>query len=90
MNDLRALGYNDNKIVALSGTDGVKVYSANGLNIIASFNTNTDIANAKRTIDFIDGKLLVSSGYNGVGVYNLASGALVHQLNVPTSVVGVD
>ena len=47
LNDLRALGYNDNKIVALSGTDGVKVYSANGLNIIASFNTNTDIANAK-------------------------------------------
>lgn len=68
----------------------MKVYSANGLNIIASFNTNTDIANAKRTIDFIDGKLLVSSGYNGVGVYNLASGALVQQLNVATSVVGVD
>jgi hypothetical protein len=90
IDDLRALGYNNNKIVVLSGTQGVKVYDANGLNLITSFATSTDVVEAKRTIDFIDGKLLVSEGYNGVGVYNLTSGAKLQKLALPTNLTGVD
>ncbi|WP_029293821.1 hypothetical protein [Chryseobacterium hispalense] len=90
LNDLRALGYNNNKIVVLSGTEGVKIYDANGLNLITSFATTSDVAEAKRTIDFIDGKLLVSEGYNGVGVYNLSSGTKLQKLSLPTQVTGVN
>jgi hypothetical protein len=90
LNDLRALGYNNNKIVVLSGTEGVKIYDANGLNLITSFATSSDVAEAKRTIDFIDGKLLVSEGYNGVGVYNLSSGTKLQKLSLPTQVTGVN
>lgn len=90
LNDLRALGYNNNKIVVLSGTEGIKIYDANGLNLITSFATSSDVAEAKRTIDFIDGKLLVSEGYNGVGVYNLSSGTKLQKLSLPTQVTGVN
>lgn len=90
LNDLRALGYNNNKIVVLSGTDGVQIYNANGLSPVTSFSTSPDVAEAKRTIDFIDGKLLVSEGYNGVGVYNLATGTKLQKLALPTQVTGVD
>jgi hypothetical protein len=86
LSDLRALGYTNNKVVVLSGTQGVKIYDANGLNLITSFTTSSDVAEAKRTIDFIDGKLLVSEGYNGVGVYNLSTGAKLQKLAVPTQV----
>jgi hypothetical protein len=86
LSDLRALGYTNNKVVVLSGTQGVKIYDANGLNLITSFATSSDVAEAKRTIDFIDGKLLVSEGYNGVGVYNLSTGAKLQKLAVPTQV----
>lgn len=90
LGDLRALGYNSNKIVVLSGAQGVKIYDANGLTPITSFATSTDVAEAKRTIDFIDGKLLVSEGYNGVGVYNLTSGTKLQKLDLPTQLSGVD
>ncbi|CAA7196146.1 LVIVD repeat-containing protein [Chryseobacterium potabilaquae] len=90
INDLRALGYNNNKIVVLSGTEGVKIYDANGLSLLTSFATSTDVAEAKRTLDFLDTKLLVSEGYAGVGVYNLSTGAKLQTLAVPTSVPGVD
>lgn len=90
LNDLRALGYNNNKIVVLSGTEGVRIYDANGLNLITSFSTSTDVAESKRTIEFIDGKLLVSEGYNGVGVYNLTSGTKLQTLSLPTQVPNVN
>lgn len=86
LSDLRALGYTNNKVVVLSGTQGVKIYDANGLNLITSFTTSSDVAEAKRTIDFIDGKLLVSEGYNGVGVYDLSTGTKLQKLAVPTQV----
>lgn len=90
LSDLRALGFNNNKVVVLSGTEGVKIYDANGLNLLTSFTTSSDVAEAKRTIDFIDGKLLVSEGYNGVGVYNLSTGAKLQKLSVPTQVPNVN
>ncbi len=90
LSDLRALGYNSNKIVVLSGAQGVKIYDANGLSPVTSFATSVDVAEAKRTIDFIDGKLLVSEGYNGVGVYNLTSGTKLQKLDLPTQISGVD
>lgn len=83
--DLRAIGYNNNKIVVLSGTQGVKVYNANGLTQITSFSTSQDAQNAKRTVDFLGTtSLLVSEGYNGLGVYNISTGAKTQTIGVPT------
>lgn len=90
LNDLRALGLKDNKIVVLSGTQGVKVYNANGLSLISSFSTSQDTQDAKRTIDFLDNSVVVSEGYNGLGVYNLTTGAKTQTIAVPSNVNGVD
>lgn len=89
VDDLRAMGRIDNKIVVLSGTAGVKVYNAGTLNLESSFVTSTDAAEAKRTIDFQGNNLLVSKGYEGFGVYNL-SGTLQQSFSVPTAAVGID
>lgn len=88
--DLRAVGSRGNKIVILSGTNGVKVYDANGLKPVSSFAAYTDIAESKRTLDFMGERLLVSQGKNGVGVYNLATGAKIQTLALPDTVNGVD
>lgn len=88
--DLRAVGFNDNKIVVLSGTQGVKVYNATGLTQITSFPTSQDVAAAKRTIDFLGTtSLLVSEGYNGLGVYNISTGTKTQTIGVPINVPGV-
>lgn len=83
--DLRALGKIDNKIVVLSGNQGVKVYNADNLSLQSSFSTSADVLDSKRTIDFQGANLLVSEGYQGLKVYNLASGSLVQTLALPTS-----
>jgi len=89
--DLRAVGLNNNRIVVLSGTQGVKVYNANGLALLSSFNTSQDTQNAKRTIDFLGTtRVLVSEGYNGLGVYNTSTGAKTQTIAVPTNVNGVN
>ena len=88
--DLRAVGYNNNKIVVLSGTQGIKVYNADGLALVNGFSTSQDTQNAKRTIDFLGtNSVLVSEGYNGLGIYNLTTGAKSQTINVPTNVAGV-
>lgn len=88
--DLRALGKIDNKIVVLSGTQGVKVYNADNLSLQSSFNTSSDVLDAKRTIDFQGNNLLVSEGYQGLKVYNLTSGSLLQTLALPTGIPNVD
>jgi hypothetical protein len=88
--DLRALRRIDNRIVVLSGTDGVKVFNADNLNPLSSFSTSNDVADAKRTIDFQGNNLLVSEGYQGLKVYNLTSGSLLQTLALPTNVADVD
>lgn len=88
--DLRAVGLNNNRIVVLSGTQGVKVYNADGLTLLSSFSTSQDTQNAKRTIDFLGTtSVLVSEGYNGLGVYNIATGVKTQTIAVPTNVTGV-
>lgn len=88
--DLRAIGAIDNKIVVLSGTQGVKVLNASTLSVISSFSTSNDIAEAKRTIDFQGNNLLVAEGLSGLKVYNTNSGSVVQTLAVPTDIEGVD
>jgi len=89
--DLRAVGYNNNKIVVLSGTQGIKVYNADGLAFVNGFSTSADTQNAKRTIDFLGTtSVLVSEGYNGLGVYNIATGTKSQTIAVPTNVSGVN
>jgi hypothetical protein len=88
--DLRAMRRIDNKIVVLSGTEGVKVYSADNLSLLSSFSTSKDVADAKRTIDFQGDNLLVSEGYQGLKVYNLNSGNKLQTLALPTNIANVD
>jgi len=88
--DLRALGYISNKIVVLSGTEGVKVFNADNLALQSSFATPTDVAEAKRTLDFQGNNVLVSAGYQGLKVYNLASGSLQQSISVPSVSSGID
>ncbi|WP_051190473.1 LVIVD repeat-containing protein [Kaistella palustris] len=88
--DLRAVGINGNKIVILSGTEGVKVYDANSLKQTSAFAAYQDVAESKRTLDFMGEKLLVSQGKNGVGVYNLNSGTKLQTLALPTDITDVD
>lgn len=83
--DLRAMGHIGNKIVVLSGSNGVKVYNAGTLNLESSFVTPKDIAEAKRTIDFQGNNILVSQGASGLGVYNLTSGTSMQSFPVPTA-----
>jgi hypothetical protein len=90
LNDLRAVGINSNKLVVLSGTDGVKVFDSNNLTQTASFAAYSDIAESKRTLDFMGEKLLVSQGKKGVGVYQLNSGVKLQTLSLPDQVFGVD
>lgn len=89
IDDLRALGYIDNKVVVLSGTEGVKVYNADTMSLISSFATATDVAEAKRTVDFQGDTILVAQGYSGLMVYS-ATGSLLQTLGLPTDVVGVE
>lgn len=89
VDDLRAMGRIDNKIVVLSGTEGVKVYNAGTLNLESSFVTSADVAEAKRTIDFQGNNILVSQGYKGLGVYNL-TGTLLQTLAIPTATAAED
>lgn len=90
VSDLRALGRINNKIVVLSGTEGVKVFNADTMGLQSSFATPTDVAEAKRTIDFQGNNVLVSEGYNGLKVYNLSSGSLQQSIAVPAASADID
>ncbi|KDN54898.1 LVIVD repeat-containing protein [Flavobacterium seoulense] len=90
VNDLRAMGRINNKIVVLSGAEGVKVYNEGTLKLESSFKTAIDVVDAKRTIDFQGNNILVSQGASGLGVYNLTTGASVQTFAVPTAVTGID
>ena len=87
--DLRALGYNDNKIVVLSGSEGVKIYNADTMALLSTIATSKDVPDAKRTIDFQGSNLLVADGYSGLKVFNLA-GSLLQTLALPTNIKDAD
>lgn len=83
INDLRAIGQSNDKIIVLSGTDGVFVYN-NNLNEISNFKTHENIADSKRTIDFHDNNILISEGKEGLGIYNLDNGNKLTKIDLPT------
>ena len=87
--DLRALGCIDNKVVVLSGTEGIKIYNADSMALVSSIATGTDVAEAKRTIDFQGSNILVASGYNGLKMYN-STGSLIQTLALPIGIENVD
>lgn len=89
ISDLRAIGYNENNIVVLSGTEGVKVYNAETMKLISAFNTTKDVPNAKRTLDFIEKNVLIAEGYAGVKMYD-SKGSLLQTLALPTGIANVD
>ncbi|WP_158524896.1 hypothetical protein [Mesonia sp. K7] len=84
LNDLRALGQYNNKIVVLSGTDGIHIYNSNNLNPSNDFPTSQDVAASKRTIDFYNNNVLVAEGPAGVGIYNINNGNKQNTIAVPT------
>ena len=83
LNDLRAIGEYNNKIIVLSGTEGIHVYDANNLNAVKSFSTSQDIVESKRTIDFYDNNVLVAEGKKGLEFYNLDSGNNSATIDLP-------
>lgn len=84
LTDLRAVEiYNDNKIIVLSGTEGIHVYNSSNLNETNSFETSQDVAEAKRTIDFYKNNVLVSEGPKGLGVYQISNGSKVATIDIP-------
>ena len=90
VDDLRALGQINNKIVVLSGTQGVKIYNADNLSLQSTIATSSDVADAKRTIDFQGNNLLVAEGYDGLKVYNSLTGSLLQTLSLPTGLPDID
>jgi hypothetical protein len=87
--DLRALGYIDNKVVVLSGTEGIKIYNADSMALVSSIATSTDVPDAKRTIDFQGSNILVADGYSGLKVFS-STGSLLQTLALPTGIANVD
>ncbi|WP_163709818.1 LVIVD repeat-containing protein [Mangrovibacterium lignilyticum] len=81
--DLRAVGIDGDKLVTLSGTQGVHVYTLSTMAEATSFTVSSDVAEAKRTIDFYDNHVLVSEGYDGLGVYSLADGS--QKISIPVA-----
>lgn len=81
--DLRALGEKDNKIVVLSGTEGIHVYDANNLNRLKQIATNKDIPDSKRTIDFFENNILVAEGTSGLKFYNIDTGINSSTVELP-------
>lgn len=85
--DLRSIGYNNNRVVVLSGNDGIKVYD-NNLALVKSFPTESNVLDSKRTIDFMGTNVLVSEGAKGFGVYNLSTGSKVQTVELPNITTG--
>ena len=83
LNDLRAIGEYNNKIIVLSGTEGIHVYDANNLNEVKSFITSQDIEESKRTIDFYDNNVLVAEGKKGLVFYNIDNGNTTETIDLP-------
>jgi hypothetical protein len=80
--DLRSIALTSDKVVTLSGTKGVNVYSQSTLALQKSFTTSTDVSGAKRTMDVDGTKLLVSEGSNGLGIYDINSGSKLQTISV--------
>ncbi|MCD0465475.1 hypothetical protein [Flavobacterium sp. ENC] len=83
--DLRSIALNGDKIVTLSGTKGVNIYSQSTLALQKSFTISTDVSGAKRTMDFDGTNLLVSEGYKGLGVYDSNSGSKLQTIAIATA-----
>lgn len=89
LSDLRALGEYKDKIIVLSGKEGVHIYDAVNLNEVKNFSTSQDIAESKRTIDFYNDHVLVAEGKKGVKFYNIDRGSNTATIDLPT-VTGVN
>lgn len=82
VSDLRSMALTGDKVVTLSGTKGVNIYSQSTLALQKTFKTSTDISGAKRTMDIDGTKLFVSEGANGLGVYDINSGSKLQTLGI--------
>ncbi|RUT68130.1 hypothetical protein D0817_22660 [Flavobacterium cupreum] len=85
MADLRSIALNGDKIVTLSGTKGVNIYSQSTLALQKSFTVSADVSGAKRTMDFDGTKLLIAEGYKGLGVYDSNSGSKLQTIAIATA-----
>lgn len=90
IDDLRAMGRFDNRIVVLSGTQGVKVFNADTMAQLNGFSVGSDVPEAKRTIDVQGQNLITAAGYQGMKVYDLNNGNLLQSLPLPEVPTGVD
>lgn len=85
LEDLRAVEVDDSKLIVLSGTAGIHVYSLPSISSLVSFPVSDDVQGAKRTIDFYDNYVFVAEGFDGMGVYNVEDGS--SKLKIPVATV---
>jgi len=90
--DLRTVAINNDKVVTLSGSEGIGIYNASNLTKTKSIQSwKDDMEGAKRTIDFIGDRVLVSEGYQGLGIYNMTTGAKTQTISLaPNQTVDLD
>ncbi|WP_246628835.1 LVIVD repeat-containing protein [Algoriphagus marincola] len=88
--DLRSVAHEDNRIAILDGTSGAVVLNANSLSEVSSINTESDEAQAKRTIDIEDGYLYIAKGRNGAGIYRMSNGQEESLVGIPINPENVE
>ncbi len=80
--DLRSLTFQENKVVLLDASVGIRVLDAQ-LNPVKDIAINSDFGLfTKRTIDFRGDKIIVAEGPKGAGVYSYTSGTLIQYIPI--------
>ena len=82
--DLRAVGIDGDKLVTLSGSDGIHIYNISSMTEQQSISLPADVASAKRTIDLYDNHVFVAQGFSGMGIYSLTDGSETNIIPVAT------
>ncbi|MFC3878914.1 hypothetical protein ACFOSV_01940 [Algoriphagus namhaensis] len=90
MTDLRGVDNDDNRIVILSGSEGIKILNSGTLAEVGSIAIDAQEAGAKRIIQIEDGRIFVAEGGEGAGIYRLSNGNLISKIAIPINPENVE